>query len=403
MAGTTESSIGPLFDRPETDEGAETQARFRFQHHCAARRAVSLLVRPTIQSLVCEWHDDYLVLYGDGTQELVSVKHRESSLGAWTVAQLCSGGLGRLFERWLKTGRACRCCLETNAGLRSGEHEAAGLRRACAGTDDAARHQWAARIAKQLGPSGDTAQVEAFLSVLSIDSGLPNRHHIRPTHVDTYMRPAMEQLGLPAQRAGDAYDRIVECIAEASRDEDDTFDALLAIADPLRLTSDPVMSQTLRRRTLDRPRLIHAITGPALGIQHLLVPSSEAPDPTVLVKKLKRGGLGPTGINSAKRLRSSWLRFRNAWSADLPGTEPEFDHLCTKLLHVVQQAETASIQTTPPYGPRMQRELEARVAATSLGQSCGLPIEDEAILGFVYDMTDDCVVWWSDEFDVMAV
>jgi hypothetical protein len=361
-----------------------------------------MLIKDHLQTLVCEWHDDYLVVYEDGAQELVSVKHREASVGPWNVRDLCeAGGVRQLFQRWRRTGGCCRCCVETNAGLRSGQAEAAGLAHDCSTGSGEALGRWAIRIADHLAPYDDLAQIESFLAALSIDARLPGRMHIRAAHIETYMRPAMQSLGMPGHRAADAYDRIVECIADASRDEDDNFDAIDALANPDRLTTDVLLRDTLKRRSIDRRRLLYAITGLALGIEHLLLPSSTTTEPTVLVKKLQHGGLGPTGLNSARRLRSSWLAIRHAWSSDLPGSNPELDHLRTKLLHLVQQAETSAMEIGGLYGRRMQRDLESRLSSASLGHACALPVSDEALLGFVYDLTELCEIWWSREFNLV--
>ncbi len=72
---------------PPEDSGAQTQSRFRFQHECTARSCVGMLVLDRVASVVCEEHEDFVVIYADGAVELVSVKHRENSKGPWTFAR----------------------------------------------------------------------------------------------------------------------------------------------------------------------------------------------------------------------------------------------------------------------------------------------------------------------------
>jgi hypothetical protein len=61
---------------PLDDSGAATQARFRFQRDCTARLVSGMLpAGDGIVLVVCEQHEDAIVVYEHGVVELVSVRH----------------------------------------------------------------------------------------------------------------------------------------------------------------------------------------------------------------------------------------------------------------------------------------------------------------------------------------
>ncbi|MFE5558320.1 dsDNA nuclease domain-containing protein [Streptomyces sp. NPDC056544] len=116
------------------DIGSDTLGNYRYQVEVAAQICVALLTQGFVESVVCEWHEDFVVSYADGSVELVSVKHRGKRRNPWNVADLCKdGGLAHLFDRW----RACdglsnvRLRLATNAGLTTGKGGATTLKAMC--------------------------------------------------------------------------------------------------------------------------------------------------------------------------------------------------------------------------------------------------------------------------------
>jgi len=179
---------------PAEDAGALTQARYRYQADCAALDCIRMLKPDGSVLIVCEWHEDYLVFFRDQPAELVSVKHRESSQGPWKLTDLLGpGGLSHLLSRWLRFDRRPRLRLCTNAGLRPGEVEAAGLSKACADGDREALNRFAARLAGPLGISKEVAA--AFLTVLRIDDDRPKRKDIAAIQA-VWLRTVLRDLGL---------------------------------------------------------------------------------------------------------------------------------------------------------------------------------------------------------------
>jgi len=399
MGDTFQAALPP----PPDAAGSDTQARYAFQHHCTARYAIALLTNDQIACLICEWHEDYVVVFRSGTLCLVSVKHREPSQDTWTKRQLCDdGGLSHLFQRWRSTGGVARCLLQTNAGLRQGGDEPGGLAEACHSRDRTRLASWPPRLLKFLGDSNGPDEVVRFLMALSVESGLPGRDHIRAANLQDLMRPALPALGWSVAEAEQCYDAIVFLIATANRADAPPGQMLRGLGDIDRLVSDKQTSAELQRRTVDRDRLLITIAREREPLVGLLEsgPESAAMTTTIMAKKLIRGGLGPTAVESARRLRSAWLAVRNRWSNELPGGNLELDDSKTRVLHIVQQAETASLGQSEPYGLAMQRDLEQRLRVGMLGRAPLIPVSDHHLLGLAYELTDECLAWWSAHFEV---
>lgn len=177
-------------NKPAEDSGAQTQSRFRYQHECTARSCVGMLLPDNcVASVVCEEHEDFIVIYTDERIELVSVKHREASRGPWSYAALCSdGGVKHLYERWLQTGRRALCRVMTNAGLKTGALEAQQLVDACQSRESERIEPFLADLAAALG-SKEYERVREFALVLSVEAGLPSREHIAAVNVSAVYWP----------------------------------------------------------------------------------------------------------------------------------------------------------------------------------------------------------------------
>jgi hypothetical protein len=222
--------------KPPEDSGAQTQSRFRFQHECTARSCVGMLVLDRVASVVCEEHEDFIVIYADGAVELVSVKHREDSKGPWTFATLCSeGGVRHLYDHWLATGRRARCRVMTNAGVKPGKLEAREFIAACQSRQGEQIEPYIEKLDAALG-SQDRDRVREFALVLSVESALPGRPHIAAVNVRDFYWPALEELGLVYDVVEPYYDRVLDLIARANRDQiGERLDLRDALLDPGRL------------------------------------------------------------------------------------------------------------------------------------------------------------------------
>lgn len=386
---------------PEEDAGAETLDRYLYQAHLVAGRCASLLVDDRIKAVICEWHEDYVVQFANGPSELVSVKHHDGDQAHWTIAKLCSdGGLKHLFERYQVFGENVTCRLQTNEQLRSGDP--AELKDACHGEDDGCRRAWAEKLVSHLG-SDDVDLIDRFLQGLWIDDGLPDRRMIHSVHKDRLMPAVAEKLGLGIAEHDSCYQRLVDLAAEASRSSGAAL-VIEALSDPSALARSREHERTLEAKTIDRQRVLAAI-GRSDAVPKILL-ASRVPitaERTVLAKKLDAGGVGATGINSARRLRANWERHAGAWSSGLPGDDDQIEHLRAEVVRLAGLAEGRTRVPGQRYAARMIEVIEELLDEHDVMSISAVPLSVELLLGLAYERTEACEIFWSDTFDPAAV
>jgi hypothetical protein len=356
----------------------------------------------TITSIVCETYEDYIVFYESGEIELVSVKHRDPSQGAWTLATLSTdGGLKHLLVNWLRSERTARCRLQTNGGMKTGRREAAHLASACRLQRNDELEEAVVSLKKYLGPIGDE-DIRTFLEALLIEDELPNRNHITDSNLEQLMRPALERLGLDKGCAGAAYKALVSRIEEASRAGARTPHKMLhSLASTDQMRESTTLRVVLEKRTLTR-EVILPLLQEECGLGGTLLRSSQdhVASSTALVKKLRAGGLEETAINSAKRLRLVWSTCESQYSDDLPGYDDEMSDLRTRVLEIVATVIARVKKTGVPYGDALRREVKRAVKVAVLSRKPAFPLDDHHLLGLVYQLTDECEVWWSEPFQL---
>ena len=397
-------ALGPPFgDPPPEDVGAKTHARYRYQWEIGARTCIAMLTQPELAGILCEWHEDHVVLFKGGTAELVSVKHREPSEGPWTLRGLClEGGVAHLYRRWLALGRAPGCRVFTNGGLNTSEGEARSFAEACHSRSPDEVRGFVGRIQSHLGAE-DADDVVAFCLILSIEAARPGRAHIKASNIQDLMMPALAALGIPTAYPHKPYEACVSLVERASRDQEQKV-TLGSIADVDRLDGNVALGELLQSRTVTpsqvRAAVLNAVT--AGGIP--LAPQQPIPTTSVLVRKLSRGGVGPTAIRSAQRERALWAELEARFRGDLPGADSEVEDLRTRVLDGVAAAEEEilSQEHRAAYGPELLAMVRQRLTVEGLTRPPMFPLEDVHLLGLAFQLTDECQVWWSEEFDVEA-
>jgi Cap4 dsDNA endonuclease len=437
---------------PPDDAGATTQSRYRYQWECTAATCIAMLASEDIVAVICEWHEDYIICYTHGRRELVSVKHREPDRGPWNLSQLCdTGGLEHLFGRWQSDDQAT-CRISTNAGLKPGAAEARDLADACSRAragdvaaqtrlDDFAvivatsvdnirqrarssavggRRRSAGRasapaVAEQLelpivqsdAAAALKSEVRRFLSQLQIEYGLPGRSYIHAHNIVEVLKPTLIALGRDGARAEIYYENIVTLIARANTDNDGLPQSAIGyLADPERLARDHVLRDIIGRRTISRPDVLQCLVSEDdEGMRLTTSPIAEesgivVSEPTSrLAQKLRAGGLGPTAIRSAMRLRGTWL---TAWAelrTGLPGDAAELADMKTRVLHLASAVE-AEVRTEGTYGVAMNNRLSDVLRPSALGRQMPMSLDPLHILGLAYELCDECQIWFSDPFNL---
>jgi hypothetical protein len=383
----------PFKQGPTEDAGATTPSFYRFQYCRAAARLLAALKAGTDLTIICEHHEDYLVL--DGTPlRAVSVKRRDQSKTRWTVPTLVGDGkLGHLYETYRRAHDSIYCSFESNRA-----HDVAGLWSNDEDEQRAAREDLAGRLGEKV------ADVDGFVDHLTIDSTLPPSRDIAATYTTNFAAPALDALGVTQLDAGRAMTLAADLIAAASR-VGLSADALgqLLLADPGEL---PELFSRLQveERTVDTNQLRAALETAASAVVPRIPAATRAmarPVPeTTMTKKLERGGLGPSVISSAGNRRALWFAHR-ARHRDIVEREEELDSLQEWVQDQANAAEGAArAGGFGPYGPEMFDYLMSR-----LGSAEALPAgtrgsdRNPALLaGAAFELTDACSVWWSDRF-----
>lgn len=414
-AVTTGAPLPDRGDRPETawllqrpapdDAGAQTQSSFRFQHECTARACAPLLVRERVTFVICEEHEDFIVFLEDSAPELVSVKHRDASRGAWTFDSLLTdGGVAHLFERWLATGQRARCRLMTNGALRSGDGQARVFASACHSRDPTQVRPWARKLVAKLKLKRRDAEdvVTRFAIVLSIEADLPSRSYIGAVNLRELIVPAMERAGLQPDGAEDCYERLLAAIARCNRDAvGDRVDMLEIVADPDRMSAEIVANRRLARRTIDRDTAASLLLAPSRSTAPRLSVDADAPAASRLQAKLRQGGLGPTAIAAAVRLRAAWYAYEKTRRLSVPGGDAAFDDLRVRVQELAGLSESRQDRTAI-YGTFMHLDVRQTVTVDALGSSPPFHVDDQLLQGLVFQLTDECFIWWSERFDPEA-
>jgi hypothetical protein len=382
-----------LDSNPPEDAGASTADRYAFQYCCAASRLLAALSRDRPCELVCEWHEDYLVITDDGT-EAVSVKHREDHLASWTTANIVSsGGLAHLFGTFCR-GEDIHCLFETNRTPTSGLLDVWS-------PDSKARKAARDDLADRLGSDRD--DFEAFCDNLAVSNpAVPAREHIHMTYAGQFGAPAVDRVGLTGLSSTRALSVACGLVANASRERvsDAAWAAVLSASPQDRAAV--MRDEKLEARRVTSEDLRAALTeAEHQQVPTLLTSVEDGPPETTLSKKLEHGGLGPSVVDSATRRRLRWYSHRAA-VRDLPNREGELESLGE---WVQDQANAAEIETqtaTDSYGHEMYANLIERLRDPGALPPGTRPEDrDPSLLaGAAFELADQCTVWFSRRFDV---
>jgi hypothetical protein len=385
----------PFKKGPVEDAGATTQGFYRFQYCRAAARLLAAIKAGTDLTIICEHHEDYLVL--DSTPlRAVSVKSRDQTKTRWTLSALVGDGkLGHLYKTYRRAKDPINCSFESNRA-----HDVADLWSDEEIARRTVREDLAARLCE--APS----DVDGFVDHLTIDSTLPASRDIAAAYATNFAAPALDSLGVRQLDAGRAMTLATDLIAAASR-EGLSADALgqLLLADPGQLPD--IFSQLqVEERTVNTDQLRAALEAAASAVVPRIPAATRAlaepvPD-TTMTKKLERGGLGPSVVSSAGNRRALWFAHRARYR-DIVEREEELDSLEEWVQDQANAAEGVARAGGPgPYGPEMLDDLMDRLgSAEAFPRGIRRVDGNPALLaGAAFELTDACSVWWSDRFQI---
>lgn len=217
------------------------------------------------------------------------------------------------------------------------------------------------------------------------------------------LKPILDSVGRDSSSAEFYYNAILDLIERANTDNDSRPSSMTAyLANPERLARDHVIREMVGRRTLTRNDVMECLSIQTVGGVRLTGAgfdgSLDAPSDTSasrLVRKLRAGGIGPTGISSAMRLRGAWLAAWAELRTGLPGDAAELADLKTRVLHLAGTVED-EVRGPGSYGVAMNRRLSDVLRPNALGRSLPIVLDPLHILGLAYELCDECQIWFSD-------
>lgn len=422
------------------DAGASTADRYDWQAAMAAADGLSLY-RALLDHgddsqdqndyrIICEYHEDWIVIQGDGA-ELVSAKHRDPSSGAYTTAkQLASdGGLAHLFVRWNALEEKPTCRLVTTAGLAPGQPQ--GLERAAVAFRQQiqvnrpiiiADHDLpisalcgALQVHRQNLPepwrseSPESLNLQKqhaarFLAALRIQHGEVRRSHIGYAAPSMYAKPVLEKLELDAP-----CDAIWEAVLNLFRVRMRAAGTLPTGALPVLMTyrADGSSSQT---DALERFLAVRTVTMSDIEVAIRMaasMPAGYCPLPPVkrasrMALKMARGGCFDNSIERAEQLRLDHQTYWSNRSGGDPAARAERERLRRTLLRISDNATVAAQSQRAVWGQDLWQELQKKVASLD-SQEIPQGMDTELLLGGIGDLANRCQIWFSDAFDIDAL
>lgn len=388
----------PVFGvSPKEDQGVVAQEGFGFQYDCIAKLAIRMLDDESIVSIVCETHEDCVVVFVEQGTELVSCKARSPSKPYTVPALLGDGGLLHLFDRWEHTGRTSGCRLMTDGALADGD--AKKLVACCHSRSPQQIAWWGTKLASAFDAT--PALVTEFLGGLSVQcDDLRPREKLGLITSYNMLQRHLRAAKLNSALHQEYYTRIREEVrrrcSTAQADPWDGASLLNASLHP----HEAANKARLRRRLLDRACVEACLYGdppPAAPLDG----SPFALDHTRMTLKLERGEVGPATVAAARRVRASWYEFEAARRDRAPGSASGFEDLRARVLLVAAEAES-EIDRSEPYGARLFQALRGRLDPAAVDGASVAGLTAERLLGLAFQLTDECELFWSAPFDVDA-
>ncbi|MFI9811582.1 dsDNA nuclease domain-containing protein [Saccharothrix variisporea] len=428
QANASAEPLPPNKVAPGDDSGAPTSSRFRYQDEIAAAHCLLMARHGRVASVVCEWHADFAVEYVDGEWVLNSVKHHEGQ--AWSLAKLFEdGGLALLFDTWIKLDRSVKVVLCTNAALSDsaspisakligqlcGDHPGDSFLQVEPTDQICAAGAWAVlkaatkqKLDNVVGveevpstrewlradglPQGMVEAIRSFLGVLRIKR-FPSRDHIRDHVIRQYVQPLLQDLGRDISVADACYDRLLNVVHQASRDNDgrplDPFEWLAASGPP---SAEDKLDERVRRRTIAPEQVLEC-----LAVAHTsgapLLPAGRRPPPApggrTLTRKLCEAKVGDDDQRQAQQLRDlwhdSWPKMATGFPQDL---EVEYA-LEQDILNFVRSLKLQLVGADH-FGTRLMAALNEGLGVHRLKGRLALPLHDHHVVGFAYELSDRC-------------
>lgn len=355
LAKSYDESIERERPEPTEDAGAATFAYYRFQHALTAYACLSLLDDDTVLAVVCELHEDYIIVRRD-EDELVSVKHREAARDRWTPTSICKdGGLRHLFLRWQAFGECVRVRLQTNAALADDALVLTSMR-----ADN--EYDTAVRVfAPKLGADPDSA--ERFLRALQIDAELPRRDDLLYRLVGKDISQNHPGLGWREHEVREKFTAVQHLVDQAAAAD------LRSSLRTVERERDPslAMRRAIEAKTITPSRMRDALS----RVVDLVDDSSPPLDTKKLNEFLKTHRAG--GLDDTPKASSAGLKLSGTSRPKQRSNHVEITNAGSVPIHRVWAFVDASLGSTSPPDTFISRSAAHSIAVGGTTQFADVP------------------------------
>jgi hypothetical protein len=410
-------SISPEQVLDDSDPGDDVAARFQYQHCYAAIHALKIAIAPpTVDEVVCENHEDFLVRYLDGTLVAVQVKTRDVDQASFKATdQQLKKALAKFSSLDAKFPGAFNCFefLTNHSFWQEAQSEnnlpflltslqsrgkVKGLR------NDSPLRMWVTDIATLAGVSEDHV-VSALLKCKLTQRKSTIESATKDVWGAISECPHLGQLSLERTKVL-ANDLIGLARAASTRTDGNSILALYSAGTTF---SDVLTDQRLQAKRI-RKADVDALISNASSI-HVEVLSHEttasfgwgSANLSNMYKKLEKGQLESLRAvqlgDLVRSIEAMYFRWANRYGADVANARindlrklAQFD--CTEA-YVQAQKEGE------PFASRMYTALHALCRARCIENAASVyHCRPEHLMGAAGVLTDECIVWWSAKFDL---
>lgn len=261
-------------------------------------------------------------------------------------------------------------------------------------------------------PSAPTEeQILQVLAKLDVQDDLPKLPDIRSRMGDrlAQLSPTVASSTLPALRRLTQSLEYLAYIA-ASRGDEDRLGSHWFVADPARRkqlrASEEIAAKCLSRQHVEA-EIARYCTGALLVAAEPVSPDSIPADLSLLDRKLVAGGLSVATVSMAHDAVASVEEHGAAllYIHDVPEGRRRHNHARAVAKKEAALAYESQVAAGKVSGPAMLTEIERRLKKRRAEDDTGVltACAEEHLLGHVFSLTKECVVWWSESRVLGAV
>lgn len=401
----------PAVTPPFEDVGADTQLRFRYQATYTAIISLGVLdENGPLLEIYCEHHDDILLLLKSGSFRATQIKTRgvggvpfksgdDEIMSALRKFAVLEKSFPSHFEQYQ---------LATNIGFwhekKNGSnlpHVLESLKQQPANGSDNA---YVKKLAAKTPPIDSTVVLAALLKVELITTpGLDG--------IELQLREEIARISAFGDRRYDELKVATETLTKRILDAGslaglNCYPKYLALCSG---TPQAVLDQQL----IDSKRIVKYVVEDALknGFKsqsllrsHQAVPLEQLPSGMRTMEiKMAAGGLSVSEIDHLKDLKFSaeTLLQKKLYRLGQPQAQECYEHLRVLVRDECLAASQNFKHSAGLYGSAMLSDLRSRLAQIlQTGSQETFEFNQQALLGMAGILTEDCKVWWSDEFPI---